>query len=467
MPFQIIRNDITKVKADAIVNTANPRVCFGRGTDSAIYNAAGRDLLLAAREKIGEIAPGQAAATDAFALNARYIIHTVGPVWVDGNHGEREILASCYRNSMTLADELKCESIAFPLIASGTYGFPKDEALHIALSEIQRFLLGHEMNVLLVVFDRKALELSESLVGGIEQYIDDHTARSLSMRERLRDWLSGPFRDKERKEAPSFHAPDLDDFDLSEERLPEPTEEKSAPLGSSRPTWYRNDRFEDAEIQYEKITYPSPGAAPLPKESDEQTDGFFREDASFSSVIESGAEEIEEEPGYSSPKAPAASQKEPALPKRPESSGKENSYSQKAEDLWPAGSGPAFTPGKSLDDVLKGAGKSFQERLLDLIDESGMTDVTVYKKANIDRKVFSRIRCKPDYKPKKKTAVAFAIALELDLPTMIDLLSRAEIALSPHSTFDLIICYFVTHRIYDIFEINATLFKYGQPILGE
>ena len=338
MPFQIIRHDITKVKADAIVNTANPKPRIGRGTDSAIYAAAGEEQLMAAREKIGDIAPGQAAYTDAFALDANYIIHTVGPAWIDGAHGERDTLRSCYENALALADSLGCESIAFPLIATGTYGFPKDEALHIALSEIQRFLLAHEMKVTIVVFDRKALELSESLVGGIEQFIDDHTARELHAKER----------------------------------------------GDNRAGMYRRrEAGRDGEL---------------------------------------------------SPAPPAA------MP-----------------DL----------AGKSLDEILGDAGESFQQRLLKLIDESGMDDVAVYKKANIDRKVFSRIRCKPDYKPKKKTALAFAIALELDMPTMTDLLSRAEIALSPSSTFDLIITYFITNKKYDIFEINAALFKYGQPILGE
>ena len=338
MPFQIIRHDITKVKADAIVNTANPKPRIGRGTDSAIYAAAGEEQLMAAREKIGDIAPGQAAYTDAFALDANYIIHTVGPAWIDGAHGERDTLRSCYENALALADSLGCESIAFPLIAAGTYGFPKDEALHIALSEIQRFLLAHEMKVTIVVFDRKAMELSESLVGGIEQFIDDHTARELHAKER----------------------------------------------GDNRAGMYRRRKAgRDGEL---------------------------------------------------SPAPPAA------MP-----------------DL----------AGKSLDEILGDAGESFQQRLLKLFDESGMDDVAVYKKANIDRKVFSRIRCKPDYKPKKKTALAFAIALELDMPTMTDLLSRAEIALSPSSTFDLIITYFITNKKYDIFEINDALFKYGQPILGE
>ena len=210
MPFQIIRNDITKVKADAIVNTANPKPCVGSGTDSAIYAAAGQEQLLAARKKIGEIAPGDAAYTEAYQLDTRYIIHTVGPVWIDGTHGEREVLRSCYARSLNLAAELRCESVAFPLIASGFYGFPKDEALQIALAEISRFLMTHEMKVLLVVFGRKALQLSERLVGRIAQYIDDHAERLLYEEEygtgesnrRLRNLRPR----EERWEAPFFDA---------------------------------------------------------------------------------------------------------------------------------------------------------------------------------------------------------------------------------------------------------------------
>lgn len=336
MPFQIIRNDITKVKADAIVNTANPDVAVGRGTDRAVYNAAGRDRLLAERKKIGIMHPGQAAHTPAFNLNAKYIIHTVGPAWIDGNHDEREILHSCYEKSLNLAAELSCRSIAFPLIATGSYGFPKDEALQIALAEIDRFLLSHEMEVILVVLGRKAFELSEKLVGDIEEYIDEHGIAKLH----------------------------------------------EAEYG----IWYGNERW-------------------------------GRPEQNKASAI------------LSAPLFPDVS-------------------------------------GMSLDEVLGRSEDTFQQRLFKLIEESGMDDVTVYKKANIDRKVFSRIRCKEDYKPTKKTAVAFAIALQLDIPAMLDLLSRAGIAFSPSSKFDLIITYFVTNKVYDIYEINAALFKYGQPILG-
>lgn len=272
MPFQIIRNDITKVKADAIVNTANPDVVVGRGTDYAVYHAAGRDRLLAERKKIGIMHPGQAAHTPAFNLDAKYIIHTVGPAWIDGNHDEREILHSCYEKSLNLATELSCRSIAFPLIATGSYGFPKDEALQIALAEIDRFLLSHEMEVILVVLGRKAFELSEKLVGDIEEYIDEHGIAELH----------------------------------------------EAEYG----IWYGSERWERPE---QNKTSAMLGAPLFPDVS-----------------------------------------------------------------------------GMSLDEVLERSEDTFQQKLFKLIEESGMDDVTVYKKANIDRKVFSRIRCKKDYKPTKK-----------------------------------------------------------------
>ena len=174
MPFKIIRDDITRVRADAIVNTANPEPCFASGTDAAIYHAAGEEALLAERKKIGRIAPGEAAVTPAFRLPAKYIIHTVGPVWVDGRHREFEILASCYRKSMLLAEQLGCESIAFPLIASGVYGFPKDHALETALTAIRKYLETSELTVTIVVFDSSAYETASGLTRRIEAFIDDN-----------------------------------------------------------------------------------------------------------------------------------------------------------------------------------------------------------------------------------------------------------------------------------------------------
>lgn len=184
MPFQIIRNDITKVKADAIVNTANPQPTYGDGTDQAIYMAAGIKQLLHARARVGEIAPGQAAETSAFLLKAKYIIHTVGPVWQGGDQGESEILRSCYANALSLAEKLGCKSIAFPLIAAGNYGFPKDLALQTAMSVIQPYVMEHSMRVILVVFDKTSFELSGRVVETVREYVDANYVEEASRREK-------------------------------------------------------------------------------------------------------------------------------------------------------------------------------------------------------------------------------------------------------------------------------------------
>ena len=174
MPFKIVRNDITLVAADAIVNTANPEPRFGSGTDAAVYKAAGAEALLAARTKIGRIATGECAVTPAFALPAKYIIHTVGPAWTDGEHGEFKILSSCYRKALLLAEQLGCESIAFPLIAAGVYGFPKDKALGTALDVIRTHLEDSELDVTLVVFNPGAFTVAQSLSDRVEAYIDEN-----------------------------------------------------------------------------------------------------------------------------------------------------------------------------------------------------------------------------------------------------------------------------------------------------
>ena len=183
MAFRIIRDDITRVKADAIVNTANPHPVIGGGTDTAIYEAAGKEQLLNARKVIGEIEPGEAIETPAFNLNAKYIIHTVTPIWRGGNNNEFDTLKNAYKNSMELAKKLKCKSIAFPLMATGSNGFPKDKALQIALSTIQEFLIDNEMKVILVVFDQKAFVLSGKLTNKIKAYIDENYVGQANERE--------------------------------------------------------------------------------------------------------------------------------------------------------------------------------------------------------------------------------------------------------------------------------------------
>lgn len=340
LPFKIIRNDITKVKADAIVNTANPEPIYASGTDVAIYMAAGADDLLAERRKIGRIAPGEVAVTDAFQLPAKYIIHTVGPAWVDGSHGEYDVLRSCYRKSLLIADQLGCESIAFPLIATGVYGFPKDQALEIALEIIREHLKDSDLNVVLVVFGRSSYQIAAGLTEQIEEYIDENYV-------------------SERAE-----------------------EEYGGPIGTLSGERYRR------RLLAESMT-------------------------------------LDAEPEY------APQQKK-----------------------------------ASLEDVLNNLGESFQARLLRMIDERGMTDPEVYKRANVDRKLFSKIRCNENYIPKKKTIVALAIALRLNLDDTRDLLASAGLMLTNNSKSDVIVSFCIENGIYDIYEVNALLFQFQQPILG-
>jgi len=389
MAFQIIRNDITKVAAEAIVNTANPRPVFGSGTDSAVYHAAGQEKLLAERSRIGQMQPGEVNVTDAYDLQARYIIHTVGPSWIDGSHGEYETLASCYRKSLHLADKLGCTSIAFPLIATGVYGFPKDAALQIALREIRTFLETADMDVTLVVFSRKSYELSAALTRSVRQFIDDNYCRTANEAEY---GSTDPFRDEK---AMLSETADMGGYGYTSAGA-EADEEPEAERISAAFDPERRRRLLDFSLRNRRTREREPRAE---KEADPM---------------------------------------------------------------------PSITPRKekSLKDLIDQAGETFQEMLLRKMKEKGLSAPEVYKKANLDKKLFSKIRNNPDYVPKKQTAVALAIALKLNLDETADLIGRAGLAFSPSSKFDLIITYCIEHHNYDMFEINALLFDYDQPLLG-
>lgn len=334
MPLQIIRHDITQMNVDAIVNAARPSLTGGGGVDGAIHRAAGPDLL-AECLRLGGCAVGEAKRTKAYRLPCKYVIHTVGPVWEGGNAGEDALLASCYRASLAVAEASKCKTVAFPLISSGAYGYPKDRALQIAVEAIGAFLLQSEMLVYLVIFDRASFAAGSKRFADIAQFIDDRyaAAHEESNRERR------------------FRA-----------------------MGAAK-------------------------RAPAPP--------IMAMQAS----------------------APAN------------------------EDL-------------SLEAMLAGLDEGFSVTLLRLIDQKGLTDAQCYKRANIDRKLFSKIRKDPNYKPSKPTAIALAIALELTLAETEDLLKRAGYALSPASKFDLIIEYFIRQGNYNVFAINEALFAFDQCLLG-
>mgnify|MGYP001705255937 FL=1 len=358
MPFKIVRNDITKVKADAIVNTANPNPICASGTDLAIYEAVGKEQVRAERQKIGKIVRGDVAVIGAYQLQAKYIIHTVDPIWEDGKKHEFEILERCYRKSLQKAVELKCESIAFPLISNGVYGFPEDKALQIAVSVFSEFLTENEMQIILVVFDKKSFQLSGQIIGEIDSYIDANYVRVSHKKE---------YPIERRGRARSRHIPEEE---LYEQML----------------------RSEDTEESYT-----------LDEESD--ADVRLTEPCMLSSDM-------------------------------------------------------------SLEDQLANMGASFHEKLFELIVAAGIDNKDVWKNANLDRKHFSKIQCDEHYHPKKKTVMALCIALHLDLEQSKDLMARVDWEFSSSSKFDLIVQKAIIDKQYDIMQLNVTLFKYTNEILG-
>ena len=338
---------------DAIVNATDIHLSGGGGVDAMIHRAAGPELRDACRA-LGGCETGMAKITRGYRLPCRYVIHTAGPVWVDGSRGERALLASCYRRSLDLAAEYGLESVAFPLISTGAYGFPKEEAISIAADTIQDFLLSHEMTVYLVVFDKQSFSISQGLYDRIQALIDDAYA----------------------------------------------------------------------ELEFSRMSVrPIPHNAPFPP--------------------------------------PAAQRKNEAK--------KAGAFRfRKAQKERPdASSGLVWSESAvSLDDYLAVMDEGFRDMLLRKIDERHMTDAECYKKANIDRKLFNKIKNQPEYRPGKSTVLALAVALRLPLQETQEMLKKAGFSLSHSSKFDLIVEYFILHEKYDVFEINQALFSFDQKLLG-
>ncbi len=356
MPLQVIRQDITKMKCDAIVNAANNTLLGGGGVDGMIHRAAGPELLDECMTLHG-CETGRAKLTKGYALPCKYIIHTVGPVWQGGGYGERELLTSCYRSSLELAREHDLKSVAFPLISSGIFGYPKAEALRVATETISDFLAERgDMDVYLTVYGRDSYLIGAELYDDVKSFIDDNYVAAHTD--------AGAERERGRR---LFGLLGRGSADLSAKL-------SSAPMPAARPA--REEAFWEAEEVC---------CAAAPAE---------------------------------------------------------------------------------LEDALRALDESFSQMLLRKIDERGMTDAQCYKKANIDRKLFSKIRGDVHYKPSKPTVLAFAVALELPLNETRELLGKAGYALSHSSKFDIIVEYFIQRRKYDIYEINDTLFSFDQALLG-
>ncbi len=356
LPFEIIRNDITRMQVDAIVNAANPSLLGGGGVDGAIHRAAGPQLLEECKGLNG-CSTGQAKITKGYRLPAKYVIHTVGPVWTGGGCGEKELLASCYRESLRLAASYGCGTVAFPLISAGAYGYPQDQALKVATETILDYLADHDLYVYLVVFGHGAWLISRKLYANIQAYIDDSYIGPAYEREESR-----------RRRIQALH-------------------------------YMGNAAREDTEARNRR----DPDAC-MPQEY-ALTEGAFQD-----------AKASAQQPG--------------------------------------------------LEDMLTHMDEGFRGMLLRKIDEKRITDAECYKKANVDRKLFNKIKNQPGYKPGKSTVLALAIALELPEREIREMLAKAGFALTRSDKFDVIVEYFIEHGNYNIFEINEALFSFDQKLLG-
>jgi len=383
MPFLMIRNDITKVNVDVIVNPSNVDLLEGSGTSRAIFLSAGERKLARACRKIKKCKVGEAVITDAFDLSSKYVIHAAGPVWQGGKHDEEKMLYHTYQSSLHLALKKKCESIAFPLLSSGNYGFPKDKAMRTAVSAFNDFLLNYDMMIYLVLYDKDSFSVGQRIFSDIEEYIDDH------------------YVEENCENFPEYEEKNLSRLNLRDE-------------GPQQISYRENNDFDftsvTMEMPVEEIKNAIPSAASIPPPSASQR--MAEKPASLFRSIE---------------------------PKKTK---------------------------RSLDDLINNMDETFSQMLLRLIDERGLKDSVVYRKANIDRRHFSKIRNNINYLPKKRTVYSFAIALELSMDETKDLMNKAGYSVSNSSKFDVILSYFLENEIYDIFEINEVLFAYEEPILG-
>ena len=364
MPFRIVRNDITKMHTDAIVNTANDQPTVGTGCDSAIYKAAGYEELLNYRkEKIGVVPEGEAFITPGFHLPVRYIIHAVSPLYRGGGEGEEEKLRSCYRRSLALAKEHGVRSIAFPLISTGGFGYPKEEGMRIAVDEIHAFLLKEEMEIFLVVFDDKATNLGEKLYPGLDSYIDRHY--------------------------------------VEEKR----SEEYGAYVGTTRPAAAGPAAAQDT------------GGLPVEE---------IKERRRRSEAAEEDAQEMLAEPLCLD-------------------------FEEEHESR--------------LEERMRHLSDTFSQYLMYLIQSRHMENADVYKRAIVDKKIFSKIKNNVNYHPQKLTALCLCVGAKLNLDESKDLLARAGYALSPCDKTDIIFSYFIENGIYDMIELDIQLEEHGLPCI--
>ncbi len=413
MPLHIVRDDIANMRTDAVIVPANSDLLIGGGAGEAVARIAGLGRLQDACDRIGGCAVGKAVATPAFDFPANMIVHAVGPVWKGGESGEADALFSCVSEALRVASRAGAETMALPLLSTGAFGFPSGLAIDIETRAIQAFLDVCEAEVWLVLYDRASMRAGRSMFDAIAEYIDDvyvgehgregeRTVRGFAPTEGF-----GP------QAAQSPVRPSL---------APPPMLASPPPDFSAKPR--RGGLFKRKKKRKEKERFATP-----------QVEAAILGEEGFGAPCEAP------------PREASAWQDEPRI----------------APSAFKGAPAPAP---QSLAERLARLDESFSQTVLRLIDERGMTDVEVYKRANMSRQLFAKIRKDDGYRPTKKTACALVFALGLDHADAVALLARAGFALSHSSKFDVIVEYFLVNGIHDIFQVNEALFAYDQPLLG-
>ncbi len=437
MPFHIIRNDITKVKADAIVNTANPEVAVGSGVDYAIYKAAGMENLMAEREKIGYLSPGEVGITKAFNLEAKFIIHVSGPRWENASKGEEAILRKCYDKALNLAFENGCESIAFPVISTGTYGFPQKTGIQIAVDAFTSFLEEHEIDITLVVFGDESVKISGEIVDEVSSYIDDSYVKMALAEEKIPPTMESMQEFGQRRDSTPDEEKALQD---NKEKAPQDNKEKSSPV---RMLFSRIAGKKAARDRCAENTWDASDSVAPKNIQNEEAGNLSQADTESCAMLGAAATA-----GIENEEAGNLSQTDT------ESCAMLGAAAMASiEDRAVANN--------SLEDVLKGIYKeSFEKHLQMLINKKGLRNSEVYAAANISKQYFSKL-LKGQVKPSKGKMLALAVGLHLNMDETVDFLRIAGYALSPISQTDAVVGYFIEHEDYNVLKIDIVLFDYG------
>ena len=468
MPFKIVRNDITKMNTEAIVNTANGLPIVGAGCDTAVYEAAGfEELLKYRKEHIGAVDEGEVFITPGFKLLAKYIIHAVSPVYRGGHEGEEEKLRSCYRKSLWLAKDNGIMSIAFPLISTGSFGYPKEEGMRIAADEINAFLLKNEMMIYLVVFDEKSTRLGEKLSPGLEAYID----RNYVEKKTEAEYHDELFYDG-MNQASLVNEPDQASFmyehDKAHEEFEDVYDEKTSVDN-------RESVLDDLDVaEKRKSRRPSIFRKPLasPKRAG-------REDSENICGAAAMSKPMAEPQAFFGIKPFGTDKESMCMADEPYGADKksyedndsicltEASYEDKESMGLAEDSYVDFEEKheSKLQERMKHLSDTFSEYLMYLINNKKLSNADVYKRAIVDKKVFSKIKNNPDYHPQKLTALCLCVGAKLNMDETRDLLARAGYALSPCDKTDVIFAYFIENEIYDMIELDIQLEEHGQPCI--